>query len=562
MPPAVVPLQDVLQDDICAQKTTNAKHTSGYRTADSQLIQERSQHLIHKRVILTISNRASGSPSAETAQPIMVAGDSAGGDDDRALVLSISRVSTSDRGRIMVADSFLPKGTLLFAVSAQATVCDSDNRRRRCGSCLRSLQVLERGKSNSGSETNSIKDAQGIECEGCHEIWYCRNHPHDRTCRLSDYQRIHQFECQFLRQLYHGSDPEYNSLGIVIRLQDPHRQAVDQFRFLDGYDQDYCRVLIRTLIHRFKEYTARESGPHSNALMHRAAAAKDDLSMGENPEPLPFAAVLELVENKDCVPTAKLEGVMTDVARILDAFQEHLYQQYPDETEAVNVPRLTLEELLALVLKEESNSFGLYEYPTDDVTFKPPMELNPSFLLDTKPINNAKQGYGLGLFVDRYVYSFNHSCSPNLYHVAHNSQLLVFTARDIQSGEELNISYLEFEPHYRIPSQCESRDRTVMQQARKEALAKRRAILKEHFYFDCGCKRCAWEAARSDEDPVGEPMGERMNQGEEAFMREGILCSRRGCFGFYAPPSVLSVLGRFKDDGEHWHCVACGCKQL
>ncbi|KAF9950841.1 hypothetical protein BGZ70_001206 [Mortierella alpina] len=347
--------------------------------------------------------------------------------------------------------------------------------------------MLERGQSDSGNGTKCTKDVQGIECEGCHEIWYCHNHPHDRSCRQSDYQRIHQFECQFLRQLYHGSDHEYNSLGVVIRLQDPHRKAVDRFRFLDDYDQDYCRVLIRTLIHRFKEYTTQGSGPH---IPQRAAAAKDDLSMCENPEPLPYAAVLELVENRECVPISKLEGVMTDVAKILDAFQEHLYQQYRDETEAINVP------------------------------------------------------------------------SPNIYHVAHNSQLLVYTARDIQSGEELNISYLEFGPHYRIPSQGEFRDRTVTQQTRKAALAKRRAILKEHFYFDCGCKRCAWEAALSDEDPVGELTGERMSQGEEAFMREGILCSRKGCFGFHAPPSVLNVLGRFQDDNEHWHCVACGCKQL
>ncbi|KAF9941081.1 hypothetical protein BGZ67_005940 [Mortierella alpina] len=461
----------------------------------------------------------------------------------------------------MVADSYIPKGTLLFATSAQAIVCDSDSRKRRCGSCLRPLRSLERHKNNRGSEADSTKEVLGIECEGCHEIWYCHRHRHDRSCSHSDYQGIHQFECQFLRQLYHGSDTEYTSLGTVIRLQDPHRKAVDRFRFMDDYDQDYCRVLIRTLIHRFKEYVAHGAGPHSNALLQRAGVDKGEISMDkdETPEPLPYSAVLELVENKECVPISKLEGDMTDVAKILDAFQEHLYQQSANKTEASKAPRLTLEELLSLVLKEESNSFGLYDHPTYNSVASETLtgsdSVSPSV---TKLFNNAKQGYGLGLFVDWYLYSFNHSCSPNLYHVAHNSQLLVYTARDIQRGEELNISYLELGPHYRIPSEREGRNGAVEHQARERALAERRAILKHHFYFDCGCSRCQWETALSDEEWTGESM----SQNEEAFMREGILCSRKGCFGFYAPPDVLSILGRFNDDSEHWHCVACGFKQL
>ncbi|KAF9573558.1 hypothetical protein EC968_008427 [Mortierella alpina] len=565
MPSAVVPLQVVLQDDVHAQKRARALHVHGHTTGDHQHIQKPPQHLAHNRVVVTFSNRASTSSLDDTTQPIEVAGPFDGRDGDRTLLLGISRVSTSDRGRIMVADSFIPKGTFLFTLSAQAVVCDSDNRKRRCGSCLKPLQALARGKNNHGGETNSTKDVLGVECEGCNEIWYCHDHPHRRSCKELDYRGIHQFECQFLRQLYHGSDLEYTSLGTVIRLQDPHRKAVDRFRFLDNYEQDYCRLLIRILIHRFKEYNAHGADPHNNAPMQqRGGVAKDEMSMDETPKPLPYSAVEELVENKECVPISKLEGDMTDVAKILDAFQEHLYQQHSNKAEAMNAPRLTLEELLGLVLKEESNSFGLYEYPKDSIAAAADETLVGSDLpspLVMNPINNAKQGYGLGLYVEKYVYSFNHSCSPNLYHVAHNSQILLYTARDIQCGEELNISYLEFGPHYRIRSESDFREGAVEQQARKEALAKRRAILKHHFYFDCGCSRCMWEATLSDQDSAEKRTGKSMSQGEEAFMREGILCRREGCFGFYAPPSVLSVLGRFYDDSEHWHCVACGCKQ-
>ncbi|KAF9954185.1 hypothetical protein BGZ72_004780 [Mortierella alpina] len=559
MPAADGPLQDVQQDDIPAQKATHATHAKEPRTGDNQHAQKQPQHLANKRVILTLSNRTGSSASEETAEPIKLAGSFGGsvdGDNDRALILGISRVSTSDRGRIMVADSHIPKGTLLFAVTAQATVCDSDNRKRRCGSCFRPLQAPE-GSSNS--KTDSIKKEPGIACEDCHEIWYCHHRPHDRDCSQWDYQDIHQFECQFLRQLYNGSDDVYTSLGAVIRLQDSHRKALDRFRSLDGYDQDYCRVLIRTLIHRFKEYTGLGLGSQSNEDLQRARVSKHKMSMDEDPQPLPYSAVLELVENKECVPISKLEGDMMDVARVLDAFQEHLYQQYPHKTEVMNLPRLTLEELLSLVLKEESNSFGLYEYPTGNVASETPIGPDSPLPPVALPVNNAKQGYGLGLFVDWYLYSFNHSCSPNLYHVAHNSQLLVYTARDIERGEELNISYLEFGPHYRILSE---RDGAAEQEARKEALTKRRAILKHHFYFDCGCKRCAWEATLSYKAAEEELTRERMSQSEETFLREGILCSRKGCFGFYAPPEVLNVMGRFKDDSEHWHCIACGCKQL
>ncbi|KAG0215946.1 hypothetical protein BGX28_007172 [Mortierella sp. GBA30] len=579
MLPAFVSQQNYLQTNTTATMTVNPGHTTKRGHAegsweDKSQAKERSNRSAGIKTVVLFN---SDSPEGENIKILSEAPESFedNGHGD-SFILKIKRVTTPERGRILMADSFFPKGAILFAVSPQASVCDTDSRRTHCGSCLRPIRPSEGDSSdydsndsdsvnNSSKKDRSTKNTVGMECEDCHEIWYCQPHPRDRDCKRLDWEDIHRFECQFLRQLYQGPCDSYSSSGNNVRLQEYHQNAIDRFRFLDGYDQDYCRVLIRVLVHRFKEYSTQDHGVEVGR-QKSSRINKEEVSALHRPRfPLPYAAVMEMVDNKERVSAAKIEGTMMDVARILDAFQEHMYQQHPNRAASRNVPGLTLDELLSLVLKEESNSFGLYAYPT--VPAQATNDNPPAITTSTpKPCSNAKQGYGLGLFVDQYTNFFNHSCTPNIFHVARNSQLLFYAGRDIRPGEELNITYLELGPQTRIPVELNQHGQDGND--RKAALEGRRRALKEFFYFDCSCDRCAWEAfhlGHEQAHPSSRKAANsrvKLSQEEENFMREGLICGRAGCFGFYAPPEVLNALDRFYDGSDQWCCVACGHQQL
>ncbi|KAF9186385.1 hypothetical protein BGZ50_002480 [Haplosporangium sp. Z 11] len=487
---------------------------------------------VAKRTRVIINNSGTTSSETDGQDPTLGGHDFINVDGSpNPLVFKIDRLSTPDRGRIMVAASFIPMGTFLFAVSAQATVCDSDNRKRRCASCFSSLL--------------STKGAPA-ECKGCNEIWYCHHESHSdeyRDCRLQDWEVIHQYECGFLKRMYQGHDAV--STHSTIRLQKHHQDAVDRFRHMEHFEQDYCRVLIRTLIHRFKEYSQgptqlplRNSSNQSRKREHKDQSELEADAPPEEQGPLPFQDVVDLVENRSSFPKSKIEGDMMDVARILDAFQEYLHQDQkhrlqkdPSLDKEHPVLPLSVDELLGLILKEECNSFGLYEYPSvpAEQTVISNDFITPASSAQ-KELTTKKTCYALGLFVRRFLYSFNHSCSPNLYHLAHNSQLLVYAGRDIAHGEELNISYMEFGPKHRVPPREERGPEG--EHIRKEALAARRQYLRDIFHFDCMCARCTWELSLEH--------GE--TEVEDAFLRLGLMCGRDGCYGFYAPPIVLEQM--------------------
>jgi len=602
----------------------------------------------------------------------------------------IEKVQTEDRGRIMVAKTKIPSGTLLFELSPQAAICDSESRKKRCGFCLGPLnkswrdeeeekevsQQLEskpwlNHKPSANKEATQFKVVKD-ECTGCGEIWYCDPENQDqgedegaeeevekkenvavsgiidgydmniegdyqgvngsrgtihqnkgkgqeddkkkektatthrkKSCRDQDWETLHRFECGFLKRLF---DPSAFPASTTT-LGPDHEKAIARFLQLDPYDRDYCRLLIRILIHRFNELDETEGQNHSSSNHNQQQQPNDHKS---SRGPSPFERVMYLVENREKYPDDRLLGPMTDVARILDAFQEHLEVYDRDHQRIAHGSanesslgndaarqarrrryshRLSLDELLSLVCKEESNSFGLYEYPNwkptrpyyydhhhhqrqhsseegsggsslsaqkdwlasyiDTVQSmnaqeqeryhkehpdRVPYVLRPGLhqeLLSSSPLSsnsskeqedflllspverdrqrqeriwnnpNPKIGYGLAFFIRFDASLFNHSCSPNLYHVASNrNQLLVYTAREIVPGEELNLTYLEFGPGYRLfNDDLALRDGTEFadaEAARVLALERRRKFLKNHFHFDCGCSRCQLELEWKD----------------------------------------------------------------
>ncbi|KAF8937164.1 hypothetical protein BGZ58_003181 [Dissophora ornata] len=450
-------------------------------------------------------------------------------------VVKINRLCTLDRGRVMVSESFIPKGTLLGRIAPHAIVCDTENRRRRCGFCL--ALTVAKGDDNDGDYSEVV-----TSCQDCGEIWYC-----DEACRAQDWSMIHGYECGFLKDLYRGPS---SSAGLEWRTADDGN-VMTRFGELNPFDQDYCRVLMRVLVMRFKEYLFYRQGSPAQLASRGEGITEEGLQ--------PFADVDDMVENRESFSKEKIQGDMMDVARVLEIFQGYLQQsqgQRCKDTEGEEngkegvVPRLTLSELLGLVCKEECNSFGLYEYA-------------PA----TSSLTNAKTGYGLGVFTQDFMYSFNHSCAPNVYHVAHKSTLLLYSARDIRPGEELNITYMEFGPKHRVPEARQRRPED--EEARKAGFEKRRGYLEKNFYFECGCPRCAWElsldqisTSHSDSNTSAASTGVGgMTLEEERFIREGLLCAQKECFGFYAPPDVLDILHGTRSSKGLWACVACGHNQ-
>lgn len=554
------------------------------------------------------------------------------GNDDIVMRSRIERLWTPDRGRIMVARSKIPRGSFLYRLEAQATVCDTDNRRRRCASCFKRLNFHAVGDVTNEVEEDArrVNDGGICVCEGCGEIWYC-----DQVCRDRDWAVMHAAECRFLQALYQGVQAAASSnkngntdnddkdkedkADWMKAINEPHRNTIARFSQQDftPYTQDLCRLLIRTLTLRFHELT------DPTFTMQGVAPTDPPYLESTDPDhpqgPLPYSYIEDMVTNQATYSKEQIEGEFWDVLRILDAFQTHLEAYYLPRLQQLVLrhprrqqkgagvgvgvesgigfgdlpkrpppPRRLLEtELMDLIMREECNSFGMYEYP-------------PFPLLHTVT-DNSKIGYALGFFTRQHLYGFNHSCSPNLFHLAHNKHLLFYAGRDILPGEEINISYVEFGPHYRISSAATSSgaeekvgpgvDQEGKMKTRckmRETFEKRRAILKRLFHFDCECARCTYEAAlysSSDDNDIKvkeEGLSEEVEglskevEGER-FLREGLSCEREGCFGFYAPPAVLRALqdhdgdnrsGKDDDEGGscmdvdgQWGCVACGHRQ-
>ncbi|KAG9070467.1 hypothetical protein KI688_008003 [Linnemannia hyalina] len=612
------------------QENSNKSTTTAVRASGS--IHEHSSHIGND----SISNgQAEGQKQAaafSTSSTQVNDNNDNNNNNDKGLgrreVRRIGRLSTPDRGRIMVAWSMIPRGTFLYRLAAQATVCDTDNRTRRCASCLKQIGSHDHDMAVVKEEKVEVArkvSGGGHGCEGCGEIWYC-----DHACADRDWEVLHAAECRFLKALYQGvpsttttssssndnTNTDEDEVAWMTSVGNPHREAITRFsqQGFEPYTQDYCRILIRILTHRFHEFTDPPLSIQLGVTLTDPPyleSADPDQSKG----PLPYSVVDDLVMNKESFSREKVEGEFRDVVRILDAFQSHLEASYLPRMDrrhrqhkgtkamtegsgkALKPPRRLLEtELMNLVMREECNSFGMYEYPSFPLTPPPTTSTSTTTVVaaaaaaaasgtdageKSEGKDNSKICYALGLFVRQHLYGFNHSCSPNLFHVAHNNQLLLYAARDIQPGEEINITYLEFGPHYRIPppSRAEAGTRKGVEEEeeeekegrkkKKEAFENRKRFLKSHFYFDCRCARCTYEDTlySSSDDDAKEGVKGLTGGEEERFLREGLSCEREGCFGFYAPPTVLRARQDNKgskngwDDGSNmggrWGCVAC-----
>ncbi|KAL4998518.1 hypothetical protein BDV10DRAFT_70485 [Aspergillus recurvatus] len=122
-------------------------------------------------------------------------------------------------------------------------------------------------------------------------------------------------------------------------------------------------------------------------------------------------------------------------------------------------------DVLALICKEEANSFGLY--PLETGVFPPP----------SPPVSRGEQ-FGAAVYPRASI--ANHSCFPNIIHKPDKQGRMVFTAgRDIAAGGECCISYFDMTQYV--------------------SLRERRGHLQGLFRFKCGCPRCLEEEAAAPE---------------------------------------------------------------
>ncbi|KAF9890504.1 hypothetical protein FE257_005909 [Aspergillus nanangensis] len=125
---------------------------------------------------------------------------------------------------------------------------------------------------------------------------------------------------------------------------------------------------------------------------------------------------------------------------------------------------MAMSDVLALICREEANSFGLYPRETGTSVSEPQMVRGEQF----------------GAAVYPRAAIANHSCDPNIKHKPDIYGRMVFVAsRDIPQGEECCISYFDL-------SQCVD-------------LKDRRAHLQSSFRFVCGCLRCTAEEPPSED---------------------------------------------------------------
>ncbi|TVY67838.1 Histone-lysine N-methyltransferase ASHR2 [Fusarium oxysporum f. sp. cubense] len=137
-------------------------------------------------------------------------------------------------------------------------------------------------------------------------------------------------------------------------------------------------------------------------------------------------------------------------------------------------PLLSAEQMLLLLCKEETNTFGLYPRATG-----------------SQPVNDnaAPRGESYGMALYPRAAQFNHSCLPNVTHKPDGQARMVYTAaRDISKGEECMITYFDLTTH--------------------KDLTSRQNHTQEQFQFKCTCERCLKEEAEENiECMVSLPFG-------------------------------------------------------
>ena len=447
------------------------------------------------------------------------------------------------KGRCYSLSQPVSAGTLLLKAAPFALVPDCESRRRVCASCLcwseqstflhhtcfstySNVEAIPGSRSVSLNElffqqvpkkscTKVSDKSSGRVGPPCHQVFYC-----SVECSERDWVDYHAVECSFFRELF---------MGIPAPL--PMLTEANAFRDLDDFDNyslDFLWMLMRVLIRRAREVAGVP-------LLPTTGASQDFPT---------FDQVWAICDNADSFPLESIQLFHRIASRLSVFVREHLLVAFPGIPVDGLLPKTSdkkqepqqhlFDSLVSLICKEECNSFGLY-------TFR---YLGPQY---------SRQGYALALYPTAVF--FNHACTPNVGHVTRSSttgkEMLFYSLKDLKAGDEALISYLALETNHP--------DTPTL------STAERRQKLKEHFFFDCDCDRCAQELGGTSE--------------EKADFLKSQLCTLNGCRGRFVPgfpgvfdssaPNTISsdYKSDRKDSGKsfsqesstqvQWRCEAC-----
>ncbi|KAJ3163234.1 hypothetical protein HDU86_002404 [Geranomyces michiganensis] len=432
--------------------------------------------------------------------------------------MSLLKISSlPNKGRSFVVTRDVPAGTVLLRSRAYVAVPDCASKSQVCARCM--LRDTYDSPYPQRAPGGSAKLSHG--CTSCQQVFYCST-----ECQKADFEQYHASECAWLKALFLGKPAA--SPDRVAGPSSRSNQEPDPVANSEGfspYELDFTWMLARVLINRAQESkregtTLASPGPEnsdSNGASNTVASSKHS-----------FADIWSFVANASGFSSTAIDSFVT-IARVLatltrtailptaglPASAENTLlppaaDALPPSLQSTTTSTLSPLEssLVALICKEECNSFGLYTFAYAGA-------------------NHPRQSYGIGLYPDA-VY-FNHSCLPNVGHVTRarmglrggvaeegvGADMVFYAAKDMTAGEEAVISYVALD---------ESRGRQDEE---------RKTWLKENFFFDCDCERC-------NSDGQGTPSDVEIRK------RLGChLCGKGGCCGWFIPPQL--VAGNAKD---------------
>ncbi|KAI8592289.1 hypothetical protein BDZ88DRAFT_486766 [Geranomyces variabilis] len=410
--------------------------------------------------------------------------------------------SLPNKGRSYVVTRDVPAGTILLRSRAYVAVPDCGSKSQVCAHCmLRDASDVTYPHRAPGA---SVKLPHG--CKSCQQVFYC-----SAECQKADSEHYHASECAWLKELFLGlpaASPDrveaFNSSSNGTQEPEPVKNS----QGFSSYELDFIWMLARVLINRAREMKT----PAHDASDANAAAA--DIAAAGKPS---SADIWAFVANAAAFSPTAIDRFVT-IARVLAALVRTAILPtagFPASAENTLLPpgedalppslRTSLPPLessiVALICKEECNSFGLYTFAYAGAKI-------------------PRQSYGIGLYPDAVF--FNHSCLPNVGHVTREgnglrgadesfgADMVFYAARDMVEGEEAVISYVALD---------ESRGRRD---------GERRTWLEQNFFFACDCKRCNGDAEGTASDIE---LRKRLDRH---------LCGKDGCCGWFVPPQLVT----------------------
>ncbi|KAJ3004600.1 hypothetical protein HKX48_001137 [Thoreauomyces humboldtii] len=473
--------------------------------------------------------------------------------------IEVQSLPAKGRGFVFTRD--VPAGSVVLTSGPYAIVPESTTKTEICAHCI--------GRSKSLHHLPPSKPVPytplSVFCQDCHQVRYCSD-----ACATLDRDLYHRFECGYLKHLFRDQ-PAVLPDDLQLRTFSKDKKDAEKYPNrldLTPYELDFTLCIARIVIRRAREMKR----DMDDGLFPEVAV----VAGSQNPHDRDsFANVWALCSNSKDFSSAIMDRFELVAKSLTTLVTDHILPVlFPDAQAAATrniLPRVTDQDLhadpdrgnrltdlqasvLALVCKEECNSFGLY-----------------SFLHAGR--SETRQSYALGVF-HRAVF-FNHSCVPNVGHCVRTAssskdqegeggrrretgpatkQITFYATRDIKRGEEALICYI---PLDKRPSAC-SRSRTKG--------------LEDLFFFPCDCERCSMDAGNLDP--------EKAKDVTRRFA--DLCCDGDNCFGWMVPTALDDRLNDDQEEKERgsgreaetdsakdltetagkdcnkWRCEACG----